>query len=148
MFTKSVLILALSCTFALHASEGESEKEIRRVLNQWPQDFNAKNSKAVCGLFAPDLVASYPGTKDRTYTDMCEQLTHVMNQSDKKYEYQAPEIEQIIVEHDLAAVRLIWTLKITNGDQEEVVREKGLDVLKCQKDGSWKIAISYAYPLS
>lgn len=133
--------------FAVNVHAMGSEAEIRRRLNQWPHDFNAKKSQEVCGLFAPDLIASYPGTKDRNYDEMCKQLTGILSSIGKTYEYEAPEIEQVIVEHDLAVVRLIWTLKVTDGSHQEVIKEKGLDVFRCQKDGTWKIAISYAYPL-
>ena len=40
----------------------------------------------------------------------------------------------------------IW--KFTKDKQSEIVeREQGLDVLKKQPDGSWKIYISHAYPM-
>jgi ketosteroid isomerase-like protein len=142
---KKIIILAFfifSCS--LYAVQNDANKEeIVRVLEQWPKDFNSKNIEAVCGLFAEDLVASYPATPDRNYDQMCAKLTAAINDSQKSYHYEAPEIEQIILAEDLAAVRLIWTLK--TGSQ--ITREKGLDLFRLQKDGSWKIVVSYAYPL-
>lgn len=128
---------------------GADEQAIKAVLNQWPKDFNNKNASAVCGLFAHDLVASYPGTKDRNYEDMCSQLTAILKHPTMRYTYEQPEIEQIIHDGDLAAVRLIWTLKVYNpyGILVETIREKGLDVFRKQDDDAWKISISYAYPL-
>lgn len=127
------LLIALKPLFS-------SEQEINHLLQKWPQDFNAKNLEATCNLFSPDLIASYPGTPDRNYEAMCQTLK---NAFEKTLTYEAPIIEQIIIEGDLAVVRLIWTLKAN----EESVQEKGLDVFKRQKDGSWKIIISYAYPI-
>lgn len=131
------LILLLLITFS---SAFASEQEITRLLEKWPQDFNAKNLEAACNLFAPDLIASYPGTPDRNYEGMCHTLKNAFY---KNLTYEAPNIEQIIIQGDIAVVRLIWTLKTNEGSEQE----KGLDVFKRQKDGTWKIAISYAYPL-
>lgn len=130
------------------APESCSQKEIVDLLQKWSNDFNAKNIQGVCGLFAPDLIASYPGGKDRNYEEMCLYLSKALADPEKTFTYEPPEIEQIIIEGDLAVVRLVWLLQISYKHRSdiEVIKEKGIDVFKRQKDGSWKIAISYAYP--
>ncbi len=125
----------------------QSRLEITNLLMQWPKDFNEKNVKAVCGLFAEDVVASYPGTKDRNFQDMCRQFSVALKDTEKIYHYAPPQIEQILIEEDLAVVRLIWTLTVRSSAGVDTIKEKGLDVFKRQKDGKWKIAVSYAYPL-
>jgi ketosteroid isomerase-like protein len=149
---KLLLLLIFGCSTAFSQDDSadiKSQKEILHLLQKWPQDFNTQNIQATCGLFAPDLIASYQGTPDRNYEEMCSQLTKVLTNNDKIFSYEAPEIEQIIVRDDIGVVRLIWTLKVSSKDQSktQLTKEKGLDVFKRQKDGSWKIAISYAYPL-
>jgi ketosteroid isomerase-like protein len=149
------LILMILIFTSCRGSSSESDQgikakqEITHLLQKWPQDFNARNIDAVCGLFAHDLIASYPGTNDKNYNDMCKKLTESLMHPESIYHYEAPKIEQIIVDDELAVVRLIWTLKIAykNKADTEVIQEKGLDVFQRQKDGSWKIRISYAYPL-
>lgn len=136
------LFIWSTCAFG---QEGDHEK-ILNALKKWPEDFNAKNAQAVCGLFAPDLVASYPGTQDKNYDEMCRHLTKALASKDKTYHYDTPQIEQILIEGDIAVVRLMWTLKTSTKTHAETIREKGLDVFKRQRDGSWKIAISYAFP--
>lgn len=133
------------------AEEGlKVQKEISALLEKWSLDFNAKNIEAVCGLFATDVVATYPGTKDKNFAEMCLHLTQVMKNPDITYKYAAPKVEQVIVEGDLAIVRLIWTLNTTNKNnpKNEIVHEKGLDVFRRQSNGSWKIVISYAFPMT
>lgn len=148
----SFLILLTACFSNVYSSEVAVEakfrQEIVNLLQQWPRDFNAKNIEATCGLFAPDLIASYPGTADRNYQEMCRSLKAVLTDSNRTFSYEAPNIEQIIIQGDMAVVRLIWSLKISSENplKTELIKEKGLDVFKRQKDGSWKIAISYAYP--
>lgn len=129
-------------------AEAKSREEIIQLLQKWPKDFNAKNIGAVCELFAPNLVASYPGTLDRNYEEMCRHLTAVLTQTDKIFHYDPPLIEQVIIEGNLAVIRLIWTLKISSKNGTETIKEKGLDVFMRQNDGKWKIAISYAFPNS
>lgn len=153
MFSCLLCLLAAALHVNGIAVGSEADSNARNAiierLNKWPQDFNSKNLRGVCDLFAPDLVASYPGTKDRNYEEMCRQFNSVLTDPEKILQYDAPNIEQIIIKDDLAVVRLIWTLKSSfkNKPETEMIKEKGLDVFKRQKDGSWKIVISYAYPL-
>jgi ketosteroid isomerase-like protein len=150
--TNLLFFLILFCSSICAAENDPNEKikeEVTTRLNQWPESFNAKNREDACGLFAPDLIASFPGSKDRDYEGMCETLTKAFNSTTRILTYEKPLIEEIIPQGDICVVRLIWTLNIadSNGKVLETVKEKGLDVFQRQKDGSWKIRISYAYPL-
>lgn len=140
-------VFAVFLSSSLAASD--SAQEITQLLQQWPVDFNNKNLSAVCGLFASDLVASYPGSIDRNYEQMCQRFSTALSDPNKVYHYELPKIEQIIIQDTLAVVRLIWTLEVRDlhGQLLEKVEEKGLDIFRRQQDNSWKIAISYAYPL-
>ena len=133
--------------FFFMISSLEGSEEIVKRLRQWPRDFNDKNIHAVCDLFAQNLIASYPGTPDKNYEQMCRQLSLAIKDKEKKFRYEEPLIEEVIIEGDLAVVRLIWTLKIADQKEINTIREKGLDVFKRQKDGKWRIVISYAYPI-
>ena len=65
----------------------------------------------------------------------------------KQFAYEAPDIREVLVDGDLATVRLIWTLTIrdTSGKVLDTVEENGVDVFRRQADGSWKIHISHAF---
>ena len=130
--------------------EAAAKLAIQKVLEQWPRDFAARNAPAVCGLFAPDLLATYPGSADRSYSAMCMQLTRTLHDPQKTFRYDAPHIEEIVVSGPIAVVRLTWTLHVSSdsGHALETVRERGMDLFSQQKDGSWKIRISYAFPES
>lgn len=131
---------------AVAAEPDPPAQAVRRALEQWPKDFNARNKPGVFAFFAPDLIASYPGQPDRNYEAMCKHLEAALDNRDKRFRYDAPRIHDVLVSGDVAVVRLTWTLRVSSGDKESVVREHGIDVFKRQKDGSWKCAISYAYP--
>lgn len=139
------LLVFLIPIFLFAANDKE---EITRLLNQWPDDFNAQRLEPVCSLFSSDAIASYPKSVDRDYSAICGTFKNLFANSDLKFTYDKPEIKEILVNGDLAIVRLVWTLKVSKHDLliEKVV-ENGLDVFKKQPDGTWKIAISYAYPI-
>ncbi|HEV7734162.1 MAG TPA: nuclear transport factor 2 family protein [Candidatus Binatia bacterium] len=139
--------LGLACLLTA-CGESKPEQAVRAVLAQWPRDWNARNVPAVCGLFAPDVVLSFPGGPDRDHATMCRGFTTTLARTDRILRYDAPEIEDVFVDGDLAAVRLVWTLRITgDGLPAEIVeKERGLDVFQRQSDGTWKIRVSYAYP--
>jgi ketosteroid isomerase-like protein len=143
-------VLSFACLPAPSSAPAEptDRDQIRQALEQWPRDFNRKDKEATCALFAPDLVASYPGLPDRDFEAMRKSLITALDHPTRTFRYDAPHIEEILVSGDLAVVRLIWTSRvIDNQTRDEVlVRERGIDVLKRQKDGKWKVSISHAYP--
>lgn len=145
-FTLAVLLLSSSLVLA--AEPDPAEAAIRRTLEQWPKDFNARNKAGVFGFFAAELVATYPGQPDRNFEAMCKHLGSALDDPNKRFRYDAPQIHQILISGDLAVVRLTWTLRFTLADKlgETVVREHGMDVFRRQKDGTWKCVISAAYP--
>ncbi len=150
-FPLFVFCLSLILPESSFAAESESTKvHIVALLQKWSKDFNAKNAPLVCSLFAPDLVAKYPDQKTRNHKEMCEHLAELLKDPDKTYHYDEPKIEQILVLGDTVVVNLIWTqhLKEKNKPDEKIVREHGFDIFKKQKDGTWKISVSYAIPES
>ena len=127
---------------------GDSDRaDIDAALRQWPQDFNARNLDAVCELFADDVVLAYPGAPDRNRDAFCDQMRDQFRDPSKTFSYDEPDIKEIIVDGDLATVRLFWTLTVrdTSGKVLETIHEDGVDVFRRQPDGSWKIHISHAF---
>jgi len=145
-----VLRLIAICVTAISVLSGcgDSDRaDIDATLRQWPQDFNARNLDAVCGLFADDVVLAYPGAPDRNRDAFCDQMRVQFRDPSKTFSYDEPDIKEIIVEGDLATVRLFWTLTVkdTSGKVLETIHEDGVDVFRRQPDGSWKIHISHAF---
>lgn len=146
----------LACLVALAALAGCGAKvhdpeldraAIESALRQWPIDFNAENVDAVCGLFAEDVVLVYPDSPDRGHQQFCDQMHRLFDDPTKTFSYEAPDISEVLVDGDLATVRLIWTLTVrdSTGRVMETVEENGLDVFKRQPGGGWKIHVSHAF---
>lgn len=141
-------LTACSATVTAPPAPADDAQAIRAALEQWPSDWNDRDTEAVCGLFAPDVVLSAPPVADRDFGTMCAGFARIFAQSDRTIRYDPPAIDEILVDGDLATVRLTWTSRTTGLgiEGERVEREKGLDVFRRQPDGLWRIHISHAYP--
>jgi uncharacterized protein (TIGR02246 family) len=150
--TQSDLCYALSLSVPspsvwLPRCRDSDRADIEALLLQWPRDFNARNLEAVCGLFADDAVLAYPVAPDRNRDAFCDQMRERFRDPSKTVSYDAPDIKEIIVDGDLATVRLFWTLTVKDisGKVVETIHEDGVHVFRRQPDRSWKIHISHAF---
>jgi uncharacterized protein (TIGR02246 family) len=129
------------------AAQGDTPAQaaIRAALTQWMADFNAGRAEKVCDLFARDLVAQYRGQPERGYDALCDLLKRSLADPGKTYSY-ALAIKEILVEGNLAVVRLTWTLTVRGKNAAETTSvEPGVDIFRRQTDGSWKISRYIAY---
>ncbi|HWK34337.1 MAG TPA: nuclear transport factor 2 family protein [Hyphomicrobium sp.] len=140
-----VLVLALLVVQVPSAMAGTAEDDIRMRLDQWTRDFNAGKSCVICELFSKDLKYDFRGYPERDYQDVCDRLHRSLNDASRRYAY-GLDIREVIVEGDLAVVRLSWTLtvRLPNGQTVTSV-EPGMDVLRKDADGQWKIVRYIAY---
>jgi ketosteroid isomerase-like protein len=124
---------------------------IEAALQQFPRDFNAKNFTPLCAIFEEGAVLHYPeGGPDLGRDAFCTRMRKLLSDPAKQYSYAQPEIREVLVEGDLAAVALYWTLTVkdSSGKILETIREDGLDVFRRQPDGSWKLHISHAFAMN
>jgi len=138
---RRLLILAL---FALATGPARADADTDKLaiavrLTNWAQAFNARDKAGVCGLFAPDLVATMPGQLEISRETLCASLAALIADRSKAMSY-ALRIREIIVANDLAIVRLTWTLTTASGGVRTVSKEEGLDIFRRQPDGTWAIA--------
>lgn len=144
-----VVGIALATPTGRTAMADDAAAAITAALTSWTETFNAHRHAEVCGLFAPDLTATYRGQPDRNFEELCTLLRNSLENPSRSYHY-ALELQEILASGDLAAVRLVWTLTVrsTGGEVLETVREPGLDVFRRQPDGTWKIArfVAFATP--
>jgi len=147
LLAAGVLALLLAAAPAPCALAGDAEDAIRARLQQWTKDFNAGNADAVCKLFAPDLRYDFRGYPERGYDDICTLLHRSLRDESKRYAYTL-DIREIIVSGDLAVVRLAWTLAVTLPTGQVVTSiEPGMDVLRKDADGEWKITRYIAFDI-
>ncbi|HZT48981.1 MAG TPA: nuclear transport factor 2 family protein [Hyphomicrobiaceae bacterium] len=140
---------ALAAWASVSAAEPTSvspEAAIRAALSEWALAFNAGDTGAVCGLFAPELRYDYRGFPERGFEEVCGQLHASLADPTRKYAYDLT-IKEIMVSGDLAAVRLVWTLTVRRPGEigGTASHEPGLDLFRRQPDGSWKIVRYLAY---
>jgi steroid delta-isomerase len=134
-------LLSLSNVILAHA---DPVADIRAALVQWMDDFNAGRADKVCDLFAPDLRANVRGVAERDYTALCDLLQSALKDRTKHYTY-AVDIKEIRVFGEVAVVRLVWTLTVSQSGVGTVSVEPGMDIFARQPDGAWRITRFMAY---
>ena len=134
------VLLANLISPAPFASAASPEIEIRAVLVQWMQDFNAGRADKVCDIFAPTLRADNRTAPERDFEAQCKLLQKVLGDPERSYSY-ALDLKEIVAEGDMAVARLVWTLttRVKATGQVSTVEEQGLDVFGRGSDGSWRI---------
>ena len=126
-------------------AEDSAEVAIRSALAQWTQDFNSRNAEKACSLFAQDLRYDFRGYPERDYRDICDRMQRSLGDASKTYSYDL-DVREIIVSGDIAVVRLVWKLTVTLPNGQQVVSvEPGMDVVRKEPDGAWKIIRYIAY---
>jgi ketosteroid isomerase-like protein len=116
--------------------------DIRSRLEQWTDDFNAGRTDKVCDLFSKEAISNYRGQPERRYDEICDLLKRSLTDPARKFHYEL-DLREIIVEHDLAVVRLTWTLFIS--PLNVTSSEPGMDVFRREADGKWRIIRYIAY---
>jgi uncharacterized protein (TIGR02246 family) len=133
------------CSTGLRAAD-DPAADIRRALEQWRADFNARRAEHICDLFAPDLRYDFQGLPEQNYTQICDRLHRALADHTKSFQY-GVDIKEIIVSGSLAVARLTWSSTVTGSDGRSTTNdEPGLDVFQRQPDGRWRIIRYMAYP--
>jgi ketosteroid isomerase-like protein len=123
------------------------DKEIRAVLTQWRDDFNAGRADKVCDIFAPTLRADVDGfPNERGYEEQCKLLKAALADPEHTHSYTL-DLKEVLADGDMAAVRLVWTLtsKKKATGETKVEEEQGLDIFGRSSDGQWKIIRFMSY---
>ena len=136
-----------ACAIEPRDARGIPDHAVRAALLQWNADFNAGRKERICDLFSTDLRYDYGAFPERGYRAICDLLHRSLDDPERRYAYDL-EIREVLVSGDLAVVRLVWTLEITDRATKEPVAtstEPGMDVFRRQGDGSWRIVRFLAY---
>jgi ketosteroid isomerase-like protein len=117
-------------------SLADPANDIRTRFEQWTDDFNQGQADRVCDLFSREAISNYRGQPERTYEEICALVQDSLSDPARTYHYQL-DIREIIVEGELAVVRLAWTLFIAPLNVTSV--EFGMDILRREADGQWRV---------
>lgn len=145
MTARGAVLACLLAALALPA-RADDAAAIRARLTGWAAAFNARDAAGACDLFAPELRYTVPGVTEGSRETMCDNLARAFLRTDLTLRYADPEILDIAMSGDLAAVRLRWTLSSSaQGQPPETTVEEGLDVFRRQPDGHWRIVRFLAF---
>ncbi|SDB48288.1 YybH family protein [Bauldia litoralis] len=132
----------LAVVFVASPAAASDVDDIRARLEQWTDDFNAGRADEACDLFSSEAISSYRGQPERSYDEICALLRKSIADPANDYHYEL-DLREIIVEGDLAVVRLTWTLFISPLNITSV--EPGMDIFRREADGKWRIIRYLAY---
>lgn len=140
----ALLLLGLSIAGPALAQPDRDAAAIRGRLHAWADAFNARDAERACELFADDVIAVIRGVEDSDKAAICGRLRGALAATDRRMSY-TPDIRQVLVSGDLAAVLLVWALTVERDGQRHVSEEKGLDVFRRDPDGIWRIVRFMAF---
>jgi ketosteroid isomerase-like protein len=132
--------LVLVLTLPAVAAGPSPEDDIRAALQRWTDDFNAGRADKVCDLFAPDLRADVLGAPERDFETQCRMLRNALADPEHAYT-DAFSLKEVVIERDMAVVRLTWTetIRVKATGQVTTRLDEGLDVFGRGSDGTWRI---------
>ncbi|MGA2638451.1 YybH family protein [Methylocella sp.] len=134
-------LLAVTATaLPARADEAADKAAITARLRGFADAFNARDAAGFCDIFAPDLIATIPLAPEASREAICGNLDRLLARPDLRLHYDYPEIREIIVSGDIAVVRIMWTLTVRKGAEQDTTPEGGIDVFRRQPDGRWSIA--------
>lgn len=121
------------------------EAAIRDRFDQWTEDFNARRYDRLCDFFAADAIGENAGRGPRDRDTICDDLAR-LSESSRSYRYDLA-LREIAVFGDMAVARPTWRLTVSGGGLpgEVTVDEIGLDVLRRDPDGRWRIVRFFVY---
>lgn len=135
-------LLGMGLWLASLPAMADAEADIRARLEAWTRAFNSGDRVAACDLFSRSLVSDYRGQGEADYATRCALIEKALADPRRRFHY-AADIREVIVEGNLAVVRLVWTLTISPGDVRSV--EPGMDIFRKEDDGRWRIIRYMAY---
>jgi ketosteroid isomerase-like protein len=140
-----IAIVILAAT-AAHAQAATPEQDIRVALTRWTDDFNAGHADAVCGLFAPALIADVRGAPERDFDTQCKLLREAIADPERS-DTEAFEVKEVLVGGNIAAVRIVWTttMRIKATGETTTSVYQGLDIFEHAGDRGWHIIRYMAY---
>jgi ketosteroid isomerase-like protein len=146
----ALLVLAAfltACSADPAVTSRNPDHAVRAALLQWNEDFNAGRKERICDLFATALRYDFGSFPERGYRSICDLLRRSLDDPARRYRYDL-EIKEVLASGDLAVVRLVWTLEVSDratGERLQTSVEPGMDVFRRGEDGRWKIVRYLAF---
>lgn len=142
---KRLLFISIYCNVS-YVFAAAPHHDFHTLFSSWTNAFNHQQLAPTCALFAKDLSATYQGAPKKTFTIVCDGFKKIFSQQQRRYHYRF-KILRIEQNENFAAVRITWYLTVYEyGKIITQIQDEGLDVLRKEKDGTWKIIQYLAYP--
>jgi ketosteroid isomerase-like protein len=126
--------------------DAKSSAEVWDSYQSWLQAYKSGDVAGIMAIFDRDVVFSFQSSKDQSYADL-ERGYEMDLKTRTPGTIWAPLVEQVYADSNLAFVRAVWELRVSDasGRAEVKARNQSLDVLR-NVAGHWKIIRSINYP--
>lgn len=128
---------ALAASGLAWGTPQEDETAIRAELSTWVAAFNSGDLEKASKVWAPDLIGWPPEGPDDTYA-LEKKFAELSDRKPTSATY-ALEINEVLVDCDLAVVRDTWT-ETPRADPTKARTFRSFEVWRRQPDGIWRIA--------
>lgn len=131
--------------FLISSATCAQTTQLHQLFTNWTRAFNHRELKPSCNLFSKELTATYRGYPEKNYQTICNGFKKIFADQQIQYQYKF-KIHQIYTNENLAAVRITWYLNTyRNNKLQASIQDEGLDVLRKEKDGEWRIVNYLGY---
>lgn len=143
------VVLSILFSSTLYADQNrEDDLLFNRLFREWTAAFNKKDLPASCDLFSKSVIADYQGYPEKNYSSICHGFEKIFLDKNRTYQYRY-KINHIYHSGDLAAVRITWYLTLyENHKQLPMIQDEGIDILKKENDGKWRIVNYLAFKVN
>jgi uncharacterized protein (TIGR02246 family) len=152
-FSSIILLFNLIFLFAYNSvvaqNKSATDKEVEKVreaFNSMVRGFNARDAKQAVSYFAEDLLLVHPLRGEADYKAVSEGFEKAFRTPLENPYTILTDIEEIQVSGDMAFIRVIWSRESV-ADKQILSGEKDVEIWQRQKDGKWKLARGYSFPL-
>jgi len=129
-----------------NSAQSKDVKAVRAAFEKLVRAFNERNAQAAVASFADDSVLVSPLSPDADYKTISEGFMKQLAAPPEVPFTIKVNVEEIQTSGDLAFVRVTWTRE-RNSDKEIIAGEKDFEIWRRQKNGDWKLACGYSFPL-
>jgi len=122
------------------------EQEVKQRLDFQVEGIKKKDIDLTMKVFAPEVIGVGRTSVDRSYQDIKDSILSDFSSENLYYEY-TYKIRELLVEGNIAIARVIWTLKTTDTESNEVIQmreEVSMDIFK-YVDNQWLVTRFIVY---
>jgi ketosteroid isomerase-like protein len=145
-FVAALALLLVSATSKAQVPSGRAadSSSIRAAIERGARGFERAQPDSILAHYARDIILSYPGIPDQDYATLVRGYAELRDRPATVRATTTPTFDEILVDGNLAVVRLRWTTTIRSGTTattapvESTRYLRDLQVWRREANGEWR----------